>query len=38
MPDFEYQPVFEHGHSEVPYRRLTEASVTSRPLISAGAS
>ncbi len=27
MPDFVYQPVFEHEKDETPYRRLDEASV-----------
>jgi len=26
MPDFTYQPIFEHAHDETPYRRLDEAS------------
>ena len=26
MPDFHYQPLFEHAHDETPYRRLDEAS------------
>ena len=26
MPDFVYQPIFEHAHDETPYRRLDEAS------------
>ena len=23
MPDFQYQPIFEHGHDQTPYRKLT---------------
>ena len=26
MPDFVYQPIFEHGHDDTPYRRLDAAS------------
>jgi fumarate hydratase class I len=26
MPDFVYQPIFEHGHDDTPYRRLDGAS------------
>jgi fumarate hydratase class I len=26
MPEFVYQPLFEHGHDETPWRRLEEAS------------
>jgi fumarate hydratase class I len=26
MPDFDYQPIFEHAHGEIPYRRLEQAS------------
>ena len=27
MPDFIYQPIFEHGHDETPYRKLTDQFV-----------
>src|SRR5262245_27277641 len=28
MPDFVYQPIFEHGHDETPYRQLTREYVS----------
>ena len=28
MPDFSYQPIFEHGHDETPYRKLTDKHVS----------
>ncbi len=28
MPDFTYQPIFEHGHDETPYRKLTSQHVS----------
>lgn len=28
MPDFHYQPIFELGHADVPYRRLTSDGVS----------
>ncbi|MEX2207803.1 MAG: fumarate hydratase [Myxococcota bacterium] len=28
MPDFTYQPIFEHGHDETPYRKLTSQLVS----------
>ena len=28
MADFTYQPIFEHGHDETPYRKLTSQHVS----------
>jgi fumarate hydratase class I len=28
MPDFRHQPIFEHGHDETPYRKLTDRFVS----------
>ncbi|HKC50815.1 MAG TPA: fumarate hydratase [Myxococcota bacterium] len=30
MPDFVYQPIFEHGHDATPYRQLTRDFVSTR--------
>ena len=28
MPDFRHQPIFEHGHDDTPYRKLTDRFVS----------